>query len=356
MNQLVAVTPYGREGASARVRVLEWLDRLVPDAVIYTYAGTRSNSPRTLATHGPSAIRAELGLRSLARRRHERVLIHRGASPFGWGGLERAIVDSADFCAYDFDDALQWEGAHRRFTHLLGSNSAKCVQCLRAVDRVVAGNDVLADWAGQFAREVVVIPSCVDSRQYQVKSAFELSDPPRFVWIGSPSTEKYLMTIQDALLTLHERTAACLVVIGAPRGDLHVLAPMTDRIPWEAGIAERRLHEFDIGLGPLSDDIYSRGKCAYKVLQYGAAGLPVVATPVGANTVASVFGGRLAQSPDDWVDQLGSLLNASAQVRREMGATARREVDRSYSFQAWSDRWARAVGLIDSDAQGPALK
>jgi glycosyltransferase involved in cell wall biosynthesis len=354
MNSVVAFTPYGRDGASARVRVLDWLDRLAPDTVVYTYAGTRNNSPRTLASHPVATVQAEVNLRLFARSRHPRILMHRGASPFGWGKLERAIMDSADFSVYDFDDALQWEFAYRRLTQLFGSNSAKCIRCVERADRVIAGNDVLADWAGQFAREVVVIPSCVDPNQYELKNDYVLSDPPRLVWVGSSSAEKYLSQIGRALLAVHDRTGARLTVIGAPGGRLGELDRMTDRIPWAVGEPEQLLARFDIGLGPLTDDIYSRGKCAYKVLQYGAAGLPVVASPVGANTSATTsFGGRLAQNTDDWIGQVSALLEATSDERRRIGATARNEVERSFSFQAWSERWATAVGLTDGAVFDP---
>lgn len=353
MNSIVAITPYGRDGASARVRVLDWLDRLAPQTVVYTYAGTRNNSPRTLAAHPWATIHAEASLRSLTRSHHERILMHRGATPFGWGKLEQAIIGSAGFSVYDFDDALQWEYAYRRFTHLFGSNSAKCIRCVQRVDRVIAGNEVLADWAGQFAREVVVVPSCVDPIQYVLKEDYELSDPPRLVWVGSPSAEKYLSQIGQALLAVHDRTGARLTVIGAPGGHVGELERMTDRIPWTVGGPEQLLAQFDIGLGPLSDDIYSRGKCAYKVLQYGAAGLPVVASPVGANTAATTsFGGRLARDADDWIGQVSAILEMATDERRQIGATARREVERSYSFQAWSERWAAAVGLTDDAPSG----
>jgi glycosyltransferase involved in cell wall biosynthesis len=346
MSSIVAVTPYGRDGASARVRVLDWLDRLAPDTVVYTYAGTRNNSPRTLASHPISIVQAETRLRLLARSHPERVLMHRGASPFGWGELEQAILDSAGYSVYDFDDALQWEFADRKFTHLFGSNSAKCIRCVHRADRVIAGNDVLADWAGQFAREVVVVPSCVDPTRYQEKQSYQLSDPPRMVWIGSASGEKYLLQIAKPLLTIHDRIGARLTLIGTPNRRLGVLEPMIDRVPWEIGIAEEQLRTYDVGLGPLTDDIFSRGKCAYKVLQYGAAGLPVVAAPVGANASATTaLGGLLAANHDEWIDHITSLFEMPVDRRAAMGGRARREVERSYSFRAWEGRWATAVGL-----------
>lgn len=347
MRDLLAFAPYGRQGASTRVRIFDWVDRVQGEVVVFGYAGAERNSARQLLQHPGAAIRAELQIRSMAQQRHNRVLIHRAVSPFGNGNLESKIIRSADFSAYDFDDALHWEDPKGRVRALFGSNMRKCVRCVSGVDRVIVGNDTLADWAGQLARDVVVIPSCVDPSVYHMKQSYELSDPPRLVWIGSVSTERYLLSITSALLETHRRTGARLQVFGAPGGiDLGPLERMVDRVPWQLGVAENSLHRFDVGIAPLTDDLYSRGKCAYKVLQYGAAGLPVVASPIGANwNVTSQLGGRLVGSADEWVDELSALLLAPSSCRAAIGRFARRSVEKSYSFQAWSKRWIEAVGL-----------
>jgi glycosyltransferase involved in cell wall biosynthesis len=259
--------------------------------------------------------------------------------------LEARLLGAARWRVYDFDDALQWDPG-RRVTSLLGSNATKCIRCIKAADRVVAGNDVLAEWAGQFARNVTVVPSCVDPFGYRMKQTYELADPPRLVWIGSHSAEKYLRLFAEAFLEIHRRTSARLTIVGQSHGRLGPLEIMTDRVPWKDGLAEQALCEFDVGVGPLNDDVLSRGKCAYKLLQYGAAGLPLVASPVGANaTVGTALGGRLAGCVDEWVDQLAELLSASASYRREVGILARKCVEDSYSFNAWTDRWSAALEL-----------
>ena len=330
------------------MRIFEWLDRLVPDAVIHSYIGTSLNSPRTLLARPLATLAAERAVRRLAGHKHGTLLIFRQASPFGHGGLEARLLRSAECGVYDFDDGLPWDSGRRSSPgNLLRSSSAKCMQSVKLADRVIAGNDYLAEWSSQFARDVVVIPSCVDPRIYRVKDNYELSDPPRLVWIGSPMSENYVQSIAGALLQLHKQTSARLTIIGEVSARLEgPLEEMTDRVQWYAGQAEQQLADCDIGLGPLTDDRFSSGKSAYKLLQYGAAGLPFVASSVGTNsTVTAALGGRLATAETEWIDQVIEILNASASERRADGELARKVVDRSYSFDSWQDRWLAAVEL-----------
>ena len=98
------------------------------------------------------------------------------------------------------------------------------------------------------------------------------------------------------------------------------------------------------GVSPINADAYSVGKCAYKVLQYGAAALPIVASPVGANRAAvNALGGLAATSPSEWIDAIESILDGSAHERAAMGRKARSGVCAGYTFAAWSDRWRKAV-------------
>jgi glycosyltransferase involved in cell wall biosynthesis len=123
---------------------------------------------------------------------------------------------------------------------------------------------------------------------------------------------------------------------------------MCDAIRWNLGSVLDGLADYDIGISPLPDSPWTRGKCAYKLLQYGAAGLPVVGSPVGANSpVLQMLHGGVATSDDEWVEQLVSLLGASSTIRKEMGRAARRAVESAFSFEVWEERWLRAVGLLD---------
>ena len=350
MSSLTAIATYGRAGAGARVRLFEWIERLVPDAAVHSYVGTAVNSPKTLLSRPVATFRAERVLRSLTVRPAERLFVFRQASPFGHGGLEARPLGSADLGVYDFDDGLPWDGGRRSNPgNLIRSSASKCLQSVRHADRVIAGNDYLAEWSSQYARDVVVIPSCVDPQMYRAKDDYEIGDPPRLVWIGSPSSEIYLGVVEPALLRLHRQTGARLTIIGDASCRLEgPLAAMTDRLQWQERQAEQQLGAFDIGLGPLTDDRFSRGKSAYKLLQYGAAGLPFVASPVGTNDVVTrALGGRLATGTDEWVDQVTDLLRAAPAERRAAGESARDAVVRSYSFDAWSERWLEALGLLE---------
>jgi glycosyltransferase involved in cell wall biosynthesis len=351
LSEFVAVTPYGPKGASARVRVFDWLQRVAPDAPVLSYVGAQNNAPSTLVTRPLSVVRAELRLRALSRSKPGRLLLHRAASPFGGGGLEGKLLRSADWSVYDFDDALQWDSEYKGVSRLVGSNPSTCIRAIRGCDRVIAGNDVLADWAGQFARNVVIIPSCVDPEMYVTKKDYNLSDPPRLVWVGSSSAEKHLVHLENALLEANHRWGVRLIVIGHPVGKLGRLDSVIDRIPWGLGVSELDLCKFDVGVAPLDDDIYSRGKCAYKLVQYGAAALPFVASPVGANaTVGSSLGGRLAVTTDDWLGQLSEILSMSSEARRELGVRGRLAVQNSFSFEAWESSWTEVLGIRQADA------
>lgn len=346
--RLTTVATYGRGGAGARVRVYEWLERAVPDAEVHDYLGTSVNSPGTLARRPLATLRAERTVRTLPRRPPDRLLLFRQASPFGQGGVEASLLRAAAWGVYDFDDGLPWDAGRRsNLGGLVRSSAAKCRRAVAAADRVVAGNDFLADWAAGLARDVVVVPSCVEPGSYTVKEDYALGDPPRLVWIGSPSGESYVESIAGALLRLHRRTGARLTVIGdAGRTFEGPLAAVTDRVPWAEGRAEHQLAGFDVGLGPLTDDDFSRGKSAYKLLQYGAAGLPFVASPVGTNrTVARALGGGLAIAEDEWVEQVAALLEAPAATRRRTGRQMVGTVRRDFSFAAWQDRWLAALEL-----------
>ena len=343
---LSAVTPYGRGAGSSRVRVHEWLDRMSDASRTYPYAGLAGAGPATLLRHPVSVARAERRLRALASSGPGRLLLHREASPLSRGALEQRLVRSAHLSVYDFDDALYADVGQGPRYRRIAPKGPKVTEVARAVDRVVAGNETLADWASQHNRDVVVVPSCVDPAAYDAKPTYAISDPPRLGWIGSWSTEAHLVTIAPALLHLHGRFGARLVLVGAPTGRLGELDAMTDRIAWSGDTQRREVARFDLGLMPLTDDPYSRGKCGYKLLQYLAAGVPSVASPVGVNaTILARAGLPAADTIDEWVEAITGLLEAAEADRAALGHGARAMIEEHYSFTAWHAKWRSAMFL-----------
>src|SRR5207249_2245520 len=105
------------------------------------------------------------------------------------------------------------------------------------------------------------------------------------------------------------------------------------------------LATLDVGLMPLADDPYSRGKCGYKLLQYAAAGVPAIGSPVGTNaTILAALGLPAATTQREWVDAVLATLDAPAADRARLGRRVRDRVAESYSYDAWLGRWQQAVG------------
>lgn len=339
-----AVTPYGRAAGSSRVRVYQWLDRVTAPFTVGSYLSLPDAAPSRLLRHPVSVGRAEARLGEIAGARPRRLLLHREASPLSRGWWERRLLTSAEFAVYDFDDALQWDHGDGGPARRLAPKAGKARTAVRHADRVIAGNAVLADWASQHHPDVVVIPSCVAPEDYTPKASYELHDPPRLGWIGSPGNEECLLPIAGALWEVHRRTGARLTLVGTTKPSLGALEALVDRVPWSPSAQRTALAGMDVGLMPLPATSYNLGKCGYKLLQYAAAGLPAVASPLGVNAeLLSLFGMPAARTPDDWTSAILGLLESPSRDR--LGHRARRLTARRYSYDAWLSRWAAALEL-----------
>lgn len=341
---LHAVVPYGPRGSSARVRAFDWLEHTGLKAEVHAYLGLPVNSPRLVLRDPIDALRAEAHLLSLTRAvRHSTVLLVREASPFSRGHVEATLLRNAQRGVYDFDDALMVPAPG--LVERVFSKSAKWRRSVTAADVVIAGNDLLAEAATRAGpADVRLIPSCVEPADYRAKNDFDRHGPPTAVWLGSPATEPYLESIAAALLDVHRSHGLRLVVISAGTRSLGLPSSMMTRVDWSPD-TNRQLADFDFGLMPLPDDPWTRGKCAYKLLQYGAAGLPMIGSPVGANHSAlAAMGGFAAHGPDEWRDALVELSTMSQATLAERGRCAREGVSRHYSFSAWAPSWLDAIG------------
>ncbi|MFJ1967488.1 glycosyltransferase family 4 protein [Streptomyces sp. NPDC087903] len=341
-----AITPYGREAGSSRVRVFEWLDRVGTNFTVGSYLSLPDASASRLLRHPVSVAGAELRLGAFVRARPRRLLLHREASPLSRGWWERRLLTSAEFAVYDFDDALQWDRGEGGLARRLAPKAAKAELAVRHADRVIAGNAVLADWASRFQRDVVIIPSCVALEDYTRKPAYVLRDPPRLGWIGSRHNEASLLLIADALTEVHRRTGARLTLVGTTTRSLGALESFIDRIAWSPASQRTALADMDIGLMPLPATTYNLGKCGYKLLQYAAAGLPAVASPLGVNAdLLRQFDLPAPHTQDDWTAALLELIDSPQDARERLGRAARGVTARRYSYNAWLPRWAAALEL-----------
>jgi glycosyltransferase involved in cell wall biosynthesis len=349
MPDLHAVSSYGPTASSTRVRLDDWFRFLEIEAAHHYHAGLNNNRPSSVVASLAAVTRAEVALRRLDLT-GQRVILSREASPFSRGGTEERLLHGARHGVYDFDDALFEDQS--LFRRLLRTQD-KCARATAAADVVIAGNVHLADWAGHHNKDVRVIPSCIDPRDYEPKTSWSITgDAPRLLWLGSPATEEYVAQIAPALLEVNRRTGALLTVISGPRDNpgFGPLNEMIHRIPWNISTFASAMAQADVAIAPLSDTPYSRGKCAYKLLQYAAAGLPVVGSPVGANKLAlQRFDGLEAHTEDDWVQGLLQLLTDDPSLRAARGTAGRTAVNTHYSFGAWKQEWCEATGVTEAD-------
>ncbi|MGZ4519065.1 MAG: glycosyltransferase [Mycobacteriaceae bacterium] len=341
---LTTVSVYGNNAPSTRVRIADWLDHLGLSADTLSYAGLPNLRPSTVIRQIPRVLAAEVATRRQASRKRDLLVMSREASPFSHGAVEERFLRSAAHSVYDFDDALFEDGAGCRAIY---GRPAKCRRGVSTADVVIAGNDFLADWAAQHSRDVRIIPSCIEPSTYQVKESWAVGErPPVIVWLGSPSTEAYVEQVAPELRRVNAMTGARLRLISAPGPTTPALRGIVDRVPWDLDTMPRLLASADVAIAPLDDSPFSRGKCAYKLLQYAASGLPIVGSPVGANELAlKQFDGIAVGARESWSDALLGLLGETDDRRARRGRTAVEQVRGNYSFQAWTSEWVRAVGV-----------
>lgn len=251
---------------------------------------------------------------------------------------------------FDVDDAI-YVRKPRRLGEPVGESRwrrKKFAATCRWVDVVAAGNDVLAGAARPAARAVEILPTSIEVSCYRAAQP-GAGGPPTIVWIGSPENLIYLDMIRPALARLTARHPALKVRIICSAypawPEINV-----ERIAWSEATEADALAAAHIGIMPLTDDEWSRGKCAFKLLQYMAASLPCVASPIGANTEAVIDGvnGFHAATIQDWENRLEELI-VSPPLRARFGAGGLMHVERRYSMRAYR---ARYISLLASLA-GP---
>ena len=231
---------------------------------------------------------------------------------------------------YDFDDAVMYN------TSKLGpcclSRQRRFHRSVELADLVIAGNSYLAEHAHKFNRRVEVLPTGLDMSAYKVETKIENDGKIRLVWIGSKSTLKYLTEIKPALEKIGSKFDNIILrIICDDFFDLQNIR--VEKHQWHKDTEAVDLITSDIGLAPLPDDCFTRGKCGLKILQYAAAGLPVFACPVGVNAeyVHDGITGFHAINTSQWIDRVSKLIKDRA-LRKQTGQAGKnrlREFDTS---------------------------
>jgi len=295
------------------------------------------------------ALRRILRLSSLSN--YDAIVIHREAFPFFMPAFEKWVLRQHGRVIFSFDDAIHAGHADRSgLSHpwLYRVKYGRSIEPVIAGScHVIAGNSVLAGYAKQFNSHVSVIPTVVDCNIYQYQPVGDHAEPLVVGWMGSPSTASYLLAIAPALRQLAETFGNRVKFRFVGCEDIGMNLPRSSYLPFDLGSELPDIRSLDIGIMPMPDTPWTRGKCAFKAIQYMAAGVPTIASPVGATLELIQHGenGFLAQSPNAWLRQLCELVN-NLELRRRLSMRARRTVEERFSLQVWGPRFVSLIQTL----------
>lgn len=347
--KVLVLTKYGSLGASSRMRFLQYLPWLQQAGIQVTVQPLLSDELLVARYQ-----RGGYGLWPLFRayadrlqamlecRHFDVVWIEKEALPWFPAWLERWLLRRVPY-ALDFDDAIFHNYDLHRFAWVRRVYGRRIDRLMEGARLVVAGNRYLADRAtAAGARWVEVVPTVVDLARYSPKLLYTVAKKLRVVWIGSPDTVRFLMLAAQPLAKLAQIQPFTLRIIG---GDAAVLPGVdVEKYRWSAETEATAISECDVGIMPLGDTPWERGKCAYKLIQYMACGLPTVSSPVGANieVVLNNETGLFAEDALAWVECLATLLNKAA-LREQMGLAGRVRVENYYSTQQAAPKFIKLL-------------
>lgn len=268
------------------------------------------------------------------------VIIHREICPLGGGRLERLLARISSACIFDFDDAIWLPMPLRIDQRKRFYDSETVPRCLQACQAVVAGNEFLETYASQYNGRVSIIPTPYRDLGGGAGDHAQ-SGPAVLVWIGNFGNEEYLRLVEKPLRRLAQLHSFVLRIIGSPEmSDFEIPDVAVEFIPWSARHEAGALLSSTIGIMPLYDRDYERGKCSFKLVQYASAGLPLVASPVGMNVdvISPGENGYLPATEEEWVTALDRLLGDSAH-RLEVGRNAYQTYLSHFTPEANAQNW-----------------
>jgi glycosyltransferase involved in cell wall biosynthesis len=238
----------------------------------------------------------------------------------------------------DVDDALY-----------LGPGRDRLLELCRRAQVVVCGNLTLARELSPFSHRCAVIPTVVDTDRYRVRTDYRLNGPLRVGWLGSSmSIEQTLLPWLETLGEIRRQVPFELVVISDEPPRFLQDIGWARFLPWSPAVETSIADHMDVGLMPLQDTPYQAAKCGAKLVQYLAAGLPVIASPVGVNRDLVVDGatGYWAANPDEWRQAIRRLAEQEL-LRAAFGRAGREQVVQNYSIARWTGQWVDLLTELD---------
>jgi len=353
--KILLLSKYGHLGASSRVRFYQYIPYLETHGIDVTVSSFVGDKYLHRLYSGKDQSVGNIIQCYLARlfqiiraKKFDLLWVEKELFPYlpAWGesllnsfGIPY-VVDYDDATFHVYDQHPNWS-----MRALLGN---KIDKVMRKASLVIVGNDYLAERARQAgAKRIEYLPSAVDLNRY-IPSTNPKGNTFTVGWIGSPSTARYLQIVESSIARLCKDGMTRLVLVGSGNVELNEI-PMDIRT-WHDNTEVDDIQSFDVGIMPLKDGLWERGKCGYKLIQYMACSCPVVASPVGINCQIVDHGvnGFIASTTEEWSCAL-SALRSNNEMRNAFGKAAREKVEGKYSLQVNAPR---LLDMLRSAAMG----
>lgn len=342
--RLLYLNKYSINGGSSRVRSyqfkhyieqgfdIEYLPLFSEKYLAQKYAGKR-----TLIEVIKAYSRRFINLWKI--RSVDLVWVEKEAFPYLPFFFESLVFALAKKVIVEYDDAIFHNYDSHRSSIIRVLLGKKIDRVMSRASCIIVGNEYLEDRAREArAHEIFIVPSVVSMKKYKVLDELRESEFPVIGWIGTPMTQKYLNVIEIVLDELFLEIPFKLHLIGVNEG-FWSEKPYIVSVPWSDSTEVEELQKFDIGIMPLLDDRFERGKCGFKLIQYMACGKPVLGSPVAINKtiIQNGYNGYLCGSLEEWKCYLRLLLE-NGRVRSEMGRNSRADFEKNYSVEKWGPR------------------
>lgn len=341
--RILVLTKYPRMGASSRLRTLQYLPLLEEQGFEFTVQSLfDDNYLKNLYSHNArsKAVLSKLYLKRLLTlftvKNYDAIWVEKEISPYLPAFAEKALALLGIKYIVDYDDAIfhNYDLSNNKLIKMFLSK--KIDKVMKNASYVLAGNSYLAERARLAgAKKIQRLPTVVDHLKYRKNNPLG-QDTLTVGWIGSPSTQKYVVEILPELLAAYKEHPFRLLLVGATADISNELIGLdVDIRDWHEHTEADLINLMDIGIMPLKDGPWEKGKCGYKLIQYMACEVPVIASDVGVNSevIKGDAAGLLARQQSDWSQALLQLL-ASAELRRNYGKAGRAIVENKYSIEA----------------------
>lgn len=349
--KVLFIVPYSSEGASNRYRVEQYIPYLKAagigcDLSPFVFA----EFYRIIYSEGRYCKKTIYFIRGLFRRitdifklyKYDAVFIHREACPFGWPIFEWLIFISGKPIIFDFDDAIfiqNFNPVNKIYSFLKSPSKTKKI--IKMASSVIVANRFLQEYAHKFNSHIYILPTSIDTERFKLPE--RISCNLEIGWVGSPTTAPYLNIVSDVIKKLSKKYDFIFKVVGV-KNKTSIPGVRLEYYDWQLDREIQDFQNIDIGIYPLPDTIWAKGKAGFKAIQYMAVGVPVVASAVGMakEIIEDGINGFLANSYEEWIEKISKLIE-NPDLRKRIGLAGRKTVEKNFSVEANAPKFLKII-------------